>query len=66
MLLLTDHKKLLMQWKGPYEVSSIVGINDYKVTVKDKLKVYHANLLKAFIQREREPEEAAATVAEGL
>ena len=66
VLLPTDHNKLLMQWKGPYEVSSVVGINDYKVKVKDKLKVYHANLLKAYIQREREPEEAAATVAEGL
>ena len=66
VLLPTDHNKLLMQWKGPYEVSSVVGINDYKVKVKDKLKVYHANLLKAYIQREREPEEAAAAVAEGL
>ena len=63
VLLPTDHNKLLMQWKGPYEVSSVVGINDYKVKVKDKLKVYHANLLKAYIQREREPEEAAAAVA---
>ena len=66
MLLPTDHNKLLMQWKGSYDVSSVVGINDYKVKVKDKLKVYHANLLKAHIEREREPEEAAAAVAEGL
>ena len=66
MLLPTDHNKLLMQWKGHYEVSSVLGINDYKVKVKDKLKVYHANLLKAYIQREREPEEAAAAVAGGL
>ena len=27
----TDHNKLLMQWKGPFEVSSVVGLNDYKV-----------------------------------
>ena len=55
-----------MQWKGPYEVSAVVGINDYKVRVKDKLKVYHANLLKAYIEREEKLEEAAATIAEGL
>ena len=43
VLLPTDHNKLLMQWKGPFEVSSKVGLIDYKV------KVYHANLLKKYI-----------------
>ena len=66
VLLPTDHNKLLMQWKGPYEVSAVVGINDYKVRVKDKLKVYHANLLKAYIEREEELGEAAAAIADGL
>ncbi|XP_074609412.1 uncharacterized protein LOC141863662 [Acropora palmata] len=66
VLLPTDHNKLLMQWKGPYEVSAVVGINDYKVRVKDKLKVYNANLLKAYIEREEELEDATATIAEGL
>ena len=47
VLLPTDNNKLLMQWKGPYEVRAVVGMNDYKVRVKDKLKAYHANLLKA-------------------
>jgi len=46
VLLPTDHNKLLMQWKGPFEVSSEVDLNDYKVKVKGKEKVYHANLLK--------------------
>ena len=50
VLLPTVHNKLLMQWKRPYEVSAVVGINDYKVRVKDQLKVYHANLLKACIK----------------
>ena len=66
VLLPTDHNKLLMQWKGPYEVSVVVGTNDYKVRVKDKLKVYHANLLKKYIEREEGLEEAAAAIAEGL
>ena len=55
-----------MQWKGPYKVSAVVGVNVYKVRVKDKLKVYHANLLKAYIEREEELGEAAAAIAEGL
>lgn len=42
MLLPADHNKLLMQWKSPYEVSAVVGTNDYNVKVKDKLKDYHA------------------------
>ena len=45
VLLPTDHNKLLMQWKGPFEVSSVVGLNDFKVKVKGKEKVYHPNLL---------------------
>jgi len=55
-----------MQWKSPYEVSAVVGINDYKVRVKDKLKVYHANPLTAYIEREEKLGEAAAAIAEGL
>ena len=51
VLLPTDHNKLLMQWKGPFEVSSVVGLNDYKVKVKGKEKVYHANLLKKYFAR---------------
>lgn len=66
VLLPTDRNKLLMQWKGPYEVSAVVGTNDYKVKIKDKLKVYHANLLKMYIEREEELEKAATAIAEGL
>ena len=50
VLLLTDHNKLLMQWKGPFEVSAVVGLNDYKVRVKGKDRVYHANLLKKYFE----------------
>ena len=52
VLLLTDHNKLLMQWKGPFEVSAVVGLNDNKVRVKGKDRVYHANLLKKYFERE--------------
>ena len=51
VLLPTDHNKLLMQGKGPFEVSA-VGLNYYKVRVKGKERVYHANLLKKYFERE--------------
>ena len=59
ILLPTNHNKLLMQWKGPFEVSSVVGLNDYKVKVKGKEKVYHANLLKKYFEREETTAEGA-------
>ena len=52
MLLSTDHNKLLMQWKDPFEVSAVVGLNDYKNCVKGRERVYHANLLKKYFERE--------------
>ena len=36
VLLPTDHNKPLMQWKGPFEVSALMGLNDYTVRVKGK------------------------------
>ena len=59
------HNKLLMQWKGPFEVSSVVGLNDYKVKVKGKEKVYHANLLKKYFEREETTVEGAVAVGAG-
>ena len=41
-----------MQWKGPFEVSVVVGLTDYKVSVKGKVRIYHANLLKKYFERE--------------
>ena len=52
VLLPTDHKKLLMQWKGLFEVSAVVGLNDYKVRLEGKESVYHANLLKKYFEQE--------------
>ena len=59
VLLPTDHNKILMQWKGSFEVSSVVGLNDYKVKVKGKEKVYHANLLKKYFEQEETRAEGA-------
>ena len=54
ILLPTDNNKLLMQWKGPFEVKEVLGDNDYRVDVKGKVRTYHINLLKEYIQRKEE------------
>ena len=41
-----------MQWKGPYGVSEVVGLNDYKVKVKGKTKVHLTNLLKKYLEQD--------------
>ena len=51
-----------MQWNGPFEVSSVVGLNDYRVKVKGEEKVYHANLLKKYFERDEATTEGAVAV----
>ena len=47
-----DTNKLLMHWKGPYEIISRCGKgNDYWVEVNKKVKTFHANMLKKYIKR---------------
>ncbi|GFO38419.1 Zinc finger protein [Plakobranchus ocellatus] len=46
MLLPRDLNKLLVQWKGPFEIVATVGINDYRINMGGKEKTFHANLLK--------------------
>ena len=62
MLQPTDDNKLVMQCKGPFEVSSVVGLNDYRVKVKGREKVYHANLLKKYFERDEATTEGAVAV----
>ena len=52
LLLPTDKNELLLQWKGPFVVESIVGVNDYGIRVGDKVKTFHANMLKEYIERQ--------------
>ena len=63
LLLPTDKNKLLLQWKGPFVVESIVGVNDYGINVGDKVKTFHANMLKEYVERKttqvKEREEAS-------
>ena len=46
LLLPTESNKLLLQWKGPYEVVEIVYRMDHRVDVDGVVGTYHANMLK--------------------
>ena len=52
VLLPTDHNKLLMQWKGPFEVKGCKGGNNYQIKVNRKMKTSHVNLLKQYVERD--------------
>ena len=54
LVLPTDTNKLLVQWKGPYDIINSVGLNDYKVKINGKEKTFHANLLKKYLSRNEE------------
>ncbi|GFO08088.1 hypothetical protein PoB_003459300 [Plakobranchus ocellatus] len=58
VLLPTDSNKLLMQWKGPFEIVATVGINDYRINMGGKEKTFHANLLKGYIARDQNASQA--------
>ena len=51
LLLPSDNKKLLMQWKGPFEVVEPIGQNDYKILIYGKVRTFHANMLKKYVER---------------
>jgi len=51
ILLPTDNNKLLMQWKGPYNIVEKLGKVDYRIDMNGKIKTFHANLLKRYVDR---------------
>nr|KAG5692084.1 hypothetical protein BaRGS_029544 [Batillaria attramentaria] len=54
LLLLPGKKnKLEMAWQGPYEVIERVGEVDYRIRAGDRVRLFHANLLKAYQERDR-------------
>ena len=40
-----------MQWKGPYEVVEMVGVNDYRIKIGDNHKLFHINMMKKYYER---------------
>ena len=51
LLLPTDTNKLLMQWKGPFEIMECRNDNNYRVQLNGRLKLFHANMLKKYVER---------------
>jgi len=54
VLLPTAESKLLMQWKGPYQVVYRVGPTDYRIRIGGVEKVYHINMLKRYFEASTE------------
>jgi hypothetical protein len=51
ILLPTDSNKLLMTWSGPFRVTECLH-PDYRIDVRGRLKIFHANMLKKYLRRE--------------
>ena len=52
LLLPTKNNKLELAWRGPYTVLEAVNPYDYKIRVGNHTKLFHANLLRRYIDRE--------------
>jgi transposase InsO family protein len=53
LLLPTDHNKLLLHWRGPFNDVGKVGDVDYKIEMPTgKVKTFHANMLKKYYVRD--------------
>ena len=66
VLLPTDTNKLLACWSGPFPITKVLH-PDYKVLIKGKEKVFHANMLKLYIRREKIdiPQTQSVTISVG-
>ena len=51
ILLPTENNKLVMQWKGPFEITEKIGITDYRIRIGSNQKIYHINMLKQYLER---------------
>ena len=56
VLLPTDKNKLLMGWKGPYDVVEKLSPLDNRIRIGGKEKSFHINMLKQYLQREDDQE----------
>ena len=45
-------KKLLLQWKGPFEVVEVLTRMDNRINVNGVTGTYHANMLKQYVERQ--------------
>jgi len=54
VLLPTDSNKLLLQWKGPFEILERDRGDDYRIQLVGRTKTFHANMLKKYWSRDHE------------
>lgn len=40
-----------MQWEGSFRIMEKVGKVDYKIDMEEKIKTFHANMLKLYVER---------------
>lgn len=66
VLLPTDNNKLLLHWKGPFEVKERKGEADYVIETPSGPKVFHANLLKKYEERKPNPEKTVCNAICGV
>jgi hypothetical protein len=60
LLLPTDNNKMMLRWKGFFQVVEVFNKFDYRIKIGDKLTTFHINLLKKYEERQ---EKIAASVA---
>ena len=53
VLLPTKANKLLMHWKGPFSIVEKISDLDYRIDMRGKLKMFHVNMLKLYVEREQ-------------
>eukprot|EP00745_Piridium_sociabile_P033382 TRINITY_DN571_c0_g1_i10.p1 TRINITY_DN571_c0_g1~~TRINITY_DN571_c0_g1_i10.p1 ORF type:complete len:1565 (+),score=261.65 TRINITY_DN571_c0_g1_i10:102-4796(+) len=66
LLLPVKKNKLQLAWRGPFMIRERVGDWDYRVQVGNKVRLFHANLLKTYERREATPARDQAIAAAGL
>lgn len=56
VLLLLPEKsdRLAVSWQGPFNITRKISDVDYEVKIKDKVKVFHINMLKPFVTHEQD------------
>ena len=54
LLLPTDSNKLLLQWRGPFEIVEVLNRVHYLVNVNGYIHTYHANILRLYVERKTE------------
>jgi len=52
VLLPTDSNKVLLQWKGPFEILERVRGDDYRIQLVGRTKTFHAHMLQKYWSRE--------------